>query len=70
MEKKKILVVYPEMLVGGSTTSLLAFLNCIDKEKYEVDLPICKAVYGILYENGNPADALESLFKRDTKSEF
>ena len=39
-------------------------------EKYEVDLPICKAVYGILYENGNPADALESLFKRDTKSEF
>ncbi len=42
MDKKKVLVVYHEMLVGGSTTSLLAFLNCVDKEKYEVDLQLYK----------------------------
>lgn len=39
---KKILIVYPEMMIGGSTTSLLAFLNCIDKSKYEVDLQLYK----------------------------
>ncbi len=39
---KKILIAYPEMMVGGSTTSLLAFLNCIDKTKYEVDLQLYK----------------------------
>ena len=48
MAKKKILVIYPEMLVGGSTTSLLAFLNCIDKEKYEVDLQLYKNVNEML----------------------
>lgn len=37
-EKKKVLFVYPSMLVGGSTTSLLSVLNSIDYEKYEVDL--------------------------------
>ncbi len=42
MAKKRILVVYPEMMVGGSTTSLLAFLNCIDKTKYDVDLQLYK----------------------------
>ena len=39
---KKILIAYPEMMVGGSTTSLLAFLNCLDKSKYEVDLQLYK----------------------------
>lgn len=42
MKKISILIAYPEMMVGGSTTSLLAFLNCIDKEKYEVDLQLYK----------------------------
>ncbi len=42
MNKKHVLIVYPEMMVGGSTTSLIAFLNCIDKEKYEVDLQLYK----------------------------
>jgi len=40
MDKKKILVAYYEMFLGGSTTSLLAFLNCIDKTKYDVDLQL------------------------------
>lgn len=41
--KKKILFIYPEMMVGGSTTSLLALLNALDSSRYEVDL--------ILYRN-------------------
>lgn len=41
--KKKILFAYPEMMVGGSTTSLLSLLNTIDYNEYEVDL--------ILYKN-------------------
>lgn len=49
MGKKRILVTYHEMLVGGSTTSLLAFLNCIDKEKYEVDLQLYKN-RGLLFD--------------------
>lgn len=40
MMKKKVLVAYYEMFPGGSTTSLIAFLNCIDKEKYDVDLQL------------------------------
>ncbi len=46
MEKKKIVVTYYEMIVGGSTTALLAFLNTLDKTKYEVDLQ--------LYHNRGP----------------
>ena len=37
-EKKKILIAYPAMMVGGSTTSLLSILNMIDYSKYEIDL--------------------------------
>jgi glycosyltransferase involved in cell wall biosynthesis len=35
---KEILIVYPQMMMGGSTTSLLAILNNIDYKKYKVDL--------------------------------
>lgn len=50
MSKKKILVAYYEMFVGGSTTSLLAFLNCIDKSKYEVDVQLYRNK-GALFDN-------------------
>ena len=36
--KKHLLFIYPEMMVGGSTTSLLSVLNLIDYNKYEVDI--------------------------------
>lgn len=36
--KKKVLFVYYEMMVGGSTTSLLSLLNEFDYDKYDVDL--------------------------------
>lgn len=39
---KKILIVYPSMSVGGSTTSLLGLLNSLDSKKYCVDLQLYK----------------------------
>lgn len=38
IEMKRVLIVYPHMAIGGSTTSLLSILNLIDYKKYEVDL--------------------------------
>ena len=35
---KSILIVYPSMMVGGSTTSLLSILNEIDSNEYCIDL--------------------------------
>lgn len=39
-------------------------------EKYNVDLPITKAVYKVCYENQNPKKTLEDLFLRSLKNEF
>lgn len=36
--KKKIVIAYPAMMLGGSTTSLLSILRRLDYECYEVDL--------------------------------
>ena len=41
--KKRILFVYPTMMLGGSTTSLLSLLQNFDYEKYQVDLLLYKA---------------------------
>lgn len=41
--KKRILFIYPEMMVGGSTTSLVSLLNAIDYSKMDVDLLLYKA---------------------------
>ena len=35
-----------------------------------VDLPICSAVYNVLYRNEDPQDALNTLFTRSIKNEF
>lgn len=40
--KKNILIVNYNMIVGGSTTSLINFLNLIDKNKYEIDVLLYK----------------------------
>ncbi|MBR2043688.1 MAG: glycosyltransferase [Clostridia bacterium] len=50
MDKKKILIVYPLMMMGGSTTSLLSLLHNIDKEKYEVDLLLYRNTGDLLSE--------------------
>lgn len=39
-------------------------------KNYAVDLPICKAVYTILYEKGDAKQVLSSLFDRSLKDEF
>lgn len=38
--------------------------------KYELDMPICEAVYHILYEGIDPKIALNDLFSRSLKREF
>lgn len=48
--KKRLLIVYSKMIVGGSTTSLLSLLNEFDYQKYDVDL--------LLYERGGVLDSL------------
>ncbi len=40
---KKLLVIYQKMIVGGSTTSLLSFLEKIDKTEWEVDLILSRS---------------------------
>ncbi len=40
------------------------------KEKYGVDMPICEAVYMMLYENATPDEILPKLFKRRVAEEF
>lgn len=46
MTKKKVLIAYGGMVVGGSTTALLSMLKEWDFEKYDVDL--------VLYDRGFP----------------
>ena len=38
MSNQKIIITYPAMVIGGSTTSLLSILNRLDYKKYDVDL--------------------------------
>lgn len=38
MRKKRVLFVYPSMIIGGSTSNLLSLLNCLEPEKYEISL--------------------------------
>ena len=39
-------------------------------ERFGVDLPICRAVYDVVYGKSNPKAAIESLFDRSLKHEF
>lgn len=38
--------------------------------KHNVELPICEAVYKVLYEGSDPRETIESLFTRALKTEF
>lgn len=57
---------YDKLAEGYYTVKALVALG----KKYQVDLPICEAVYGMLYEGILPEAALEELFSRSLKSEF
>ena len=39
-------------------------------KKMKIEMPICEAVYAILYENAAPEDVLPALFNRAIKKEF
>lgn len=57
---------YTALAEGYYTVKALRELS----EKHGVDLPICGAVYEVLYEKRDPREALESLFMRSLKQEF
>lgn len=51
---------------GVKTVKALKLLG----EKYNEELPICNAVYRILYENANPMETFNTLFHRSSRTEF
>ncbi|MBQ3507752.1 MAG: glycerol-3-phosphate dehydrogenase [Clostridia bacterium] len=57
---------YTELAEGYATVRALVLLGQI----YGVDLPICRAVYHILYDEADPRTELEGLFGRTLKTEF
>ena len=67
---------YGECLVSGEKYEMLAEGKFTVKaliemaEKLDVELPICRAVYNVIYEDASPAHELSSLFERSLKYEF
>ncbi len=57
---------FEQLAEGYATVRALLALS----ERTGVDLPICRAVYHILYMGADPRTELENLFERDIKSEF
>ena len=57
---------FTELAEGYYTVKALVSLG----EKHGVELPICKAVYGVLYENEPVSQAINELFTRTLKQEF
>ncbi len=57
---------YGKLAEGYHTAPALMKMS----EKYNVELPICSAVYDILYNNVAPKEALNRLFDRTQKLEF
>lgn len=57
---------YSDLAEGYYTVRAMMNLG----KKYGVDLPICQAVYAVLYAYAKPEQALEALFQRSLKEEF
>ena len=57
---------YEELAEGYYTVKALYKLG----KAYGVELPICSAVYEILYEEKDPKNILKKLFERSLKNEF
>lgn len=49
MNRKRILFVYPSMIIGGSTSNLLSLLNCLNSDEYEISL-VLKRNEGMLLD--------------------
>ena len=67
---------FGECIVTGEEYTLLAEGYYTVKalielaDKYKVDLPICSAVYNILYNNADAGTEIDRLFRRSIKQEF
>lgn len=67
---------YGENFVLGITSEALAegveTVKAVHllKSRYDIELPICEAVYNILYEEAEPQEMLMELFERSLKNEF
>ena len=57
---------YGELAEGYFTVRALMDLEA----RTGVELPISRAVYRVLYEQADPREALDSLFRRSLKMEF
>lgn len=57
---------YTELAEGCHTVKALVMLG----EQHGVSLPICNAVYDVLYNNADPAKTIDGLFSRSLKNEF
>lgn len=57
---------YGKLAEGVATVKAIVELG----ERLSVELPICNAVYRILYQNQDPKEALSALFLRSIKQEF
>ena len=57
---------YENLAEGYFTVEAVVSLG----KKYGVDLPICNAVYSILYLKTDPRNTINSLFERKLKEEF
>lgn len=57
---------YDKLAEGYYTVDALMTLS----KRHGVPLPICTAVYNILYENKDPAEAIDGLFRRKLRNEF
>ncbi len=57
---------FEKLAEGVGTCRALMLLS----KKYNTELPICSAVYSILFEKTDPQTTLNSLFSRDIKAEF
>ena len=56
----------PILAEGVDTVRSIMFLA----DKYDVDMPICRAVNKVIYENSDPLKCLSEIFMRDLKTEF
>ena len=57
---------YDQLAEGYYTVAALINLS----KKYQVELPICNAVYDVLYNGERAESAMSKLFERSLKKEF
>ncbi len=57
---------YTDLAEGYYTVKALVNLA----EKYDVDLPLCNAIYSVLYDKQSAKKTLNGLFARDLKNEY